>query len=71
MYSTEAKCTEENFSTHNTKLSGLRCKGKGVLTGTSQQKPEIKHESVTITPQMHVVDQRYSTTSSNHETGWR
>jgi hypothetical protein len=65
---TKAKCTEENFSTHNTKLSGLRCKGKEKFSSTSQQKPEIMYKYVIFTPQMHVVDQRYRTTSSNPET---
>jgi hypothetical protein len=68
---TKAKCTEENFSTHNTKLSGLGCKGKEKFSSTSQQKPEIMYEYVIFIPQTHVVDQKYRTTSSNPETGRR
>jgi hypothetical protein len=48
---------QEHFSTHNTKLPGLRRKGKDKV--------------VTFTPQMPVVDWRYSATSSNPETRWR
>ena len=46
-------------------------KVKKKFSSTSQQKPEIMHEFVIFTPQMYVVDQRYSITSSNPETRWR